>query len=340
MRSCAHNLPHDHIHIKTALREFIGHSHDDPVHIAQLMDLALSYALQMDFAANAVKHLGAAVGVLYGQLVVGGEKAGALQRDGMDDRVGEGMPAPICPSKREFAVLDDAVHPLVVRGKDQIPGRYFLEACENPGRGALGEFRMGVSLKEGRDLRDVDHARFEAMNGTDIRVFCKAHDRNDMESLKPCVPGTEVVLEAVQEVPGFLQRIGIFLGEDALAVVADLLLKDAAVVVAVDDRLRNGAAAKDTSLLDLHRPVLWGIRDATLIVLDLHTEQVSPRIHQEIGLQRVPRLGGMGNDRVANPTALAVVNDLGGILLAECAYFGPVVEFDMGERGKCPREAI
>src|SRR6266567_6551216 len=109
-------------------------------------------------------------------------------------------------------------------------------------------------------------------------MFCKAHDRNDMESLKSCVPGAEVVLEAVKKVPGFLQRIGVLLGEDALAVVPDLLLEDAAVVVAVDDRLRNVAAAKDASLLDLDRPVLWGIRDTTLVVLDLHAEQVSPRI--------------------------------------------------------------
>jgi len=171
-------------------------------------------------------------------------------------------------------------------------------------------------------------------------MFCKAHDRNDMESLKSCVPGAEVVLEAVKKVPGFLQRIGVLLGEDALAVVPDLLLEDAAVVVAVDDRLRNVAAAKDASLLDLDRPVLWGIRDTTLVVLDLHAEQVSPRIHQEIGFQRVPRLGGMGNDRVTNPTALAVLNNLGGILLAECAYFRPVVEFDTGEGRECPREAI
>ena len=53
------------------------------------MDLTFSYALQMDFAANTVKDLGAAVGVLHGRLVVSGEKAGALQRDGMDGRVGE-----------------------------------------------------------------------------------------------------------------------------------------------------------------------------------------------------------------------------------------------------------
>ena len=68
---------------KGALREFIRHSHDDPVHIAQLMDLSFSYTLQMDFATNAVKDLGAAVGVLHGHLVVSGEKAGALQRDGI-----------------------------------------------------------------------------------------------------------------------------------------------------------------------------------------------------------------------------------------------------------------
>ncbi len=90
------------------------------------MDLAFSYALQMDFAANAVKNLSAAVGILHGHLNVGGEKASALQRDGMDGRVGEGIPEPIRPSKREFAVLDDAVHPFVVRGEDQIPGRHFL----------------------------------------------------------------------------------------------------------------------------------------------------------------------------------------------------------------------
>ena len=77
------------------------------------------------------------------------------------------------------------------------------------------------------------------MNGADIRVFGKARARNDMESLKSCVPGTEIVLEAVQKVPGFLQGIGIFLGKDALAVVADLHLEDAALIVAVDDRLWN-----------------------------------------------------------------------------------------------------
>src|SRR3989442_6121414 len=104
------------------------------------MDLTFSYALQMDFAANAVKNLGAAVGILHGHLVVGGEKAGALQRDGMDSCVGESIPAPIRRPKREFAVLDDAVHPLVVRGEDQVPGRYFLEPFENPEGRALGEF--------------------------------------------------------------------------------------------------------------------------------------------------------------------------------------------------------
>ncbi len=151
-----------------------------------------------------------------------------------------------------------------------------------------------------------------------------------MEPLKSCVSGAKVVLEAVQKVPGFLQGIGVLLGEDALAVVADLLLEDAAVVVAIDDGLRNGAAAKDASLLDLHCPVLWGIRDAAFVGLDLHAEQVSPRIDQEIGFQCVSRLGGMGNDRVANPTALAVVNEPCGILLAKCAYFRPIVEFDTG----------
>src|SRR6266849_7976926 len=98
------------------------------------------------------------------------------------------------------------------------------------------------------------------MNCADICVFRKAHDRNDMEPLKSCVSGAEVVFEAVKKVPGFLQRIGVFLGEDGLAVVTDLLLEDAAVIIAVDDGLRNVAAAKKISLLDLHRPVLWGIR--------------------------------------------------------------------------------
>ena len=81
------------------------------------------------------------------------------------------------------------------------------------------------------------------MNCADVCVFRKAHDRNDMESLKSCVFGAEVVLEAVKKVPGFLQGIGVFLGEDALAVVPDLLLENAAIVVAVDDGLRNVAAA-------------------------------------------------------------------------------------------------
>ncbi len=112
------------------------------------MDLAFSYALQMDFAANTVKHLGAAVGVLHGHLVVSREKAGALQRDSMNGRVGEGIPAPIRPSKREFAPLDDAVQPLVVRGQDQIPGRYFLEPFENPGEGLLANFGWACRSKK------------------------------------------------------------------------------------------------------------------------------------------------------------------------------------------------
>src|SRR5215470_6741921 len=178
------------------------------------------------------------------------------------------------------------------------------------------------------------------MNGADVCVFRKAHDRNDMEPLKSCISGAEVVLKAMNEVPGFLQRVGVLLGEDSLTVVPDLLLEDAAVVVAVDDGLRNGAAAKSASLLDLHRLVLWGIRDAAFVVLNLHAEQVSPCIHQEIGFQCVARLGGMGDDRVANPSALAVVNEPCGILLAESAYFRPVVEFDMGEGRECPGEAI
>ncbi len=137
-----------------------------------------------------------------------------------------------------------------------------------------------MSFKKGRKLRSMDHASLGIVNGADIGQFGEAHPDNDVELLAACVELAEVALEIINKRGGFLQRVAVFLGEDAFAIVADLLLQQSRIIEAIYHLLSD----EGPSLPSLFDAVFDRIGDAAFIVFDFDAEEASPRINEKVTL--------------------------------------------------------
>ena len=115
-----------------------------------------------------------------------------------------------------------------------------------------------------------------------------------------------------------------FFKEDALAVVADLLLNDEGIVEALErrarERLFRGRSLPDT--------FPWWVIQAAFVMFDLHAKQVPLCVDQEITFQKQSRFGGMRNDGVRNADGLSVVKDMFRVQLSQRTETGLLVQFD------------
>ncbi len=126
------------------------------------------------------------------------------------------------------------------------------------------------------------------------------------------------------------------LEEDALAVVADFLLKNDGVVETLERRAPE-RPSRGRSLTD----TLSGrVREAPFIMFDLHAKEVALRVDQEITFQKQSRFGGVWNDGVRNADGLPVVQDLFRVQLSQRTETGLLIQFDRGQCVKGSRDPL